>query len=208
MDKTDSFSSGNQKRHRAPTQWCHIFKSMFDHGHVAKMGPYAFTVYSVIKSHANYNSGIANPSIEVIAQKSGISCSQVKRELDVLVAGGYLNRDKRGRSNRYTLIEKIEISNEGGRAVALASWTYVPSQTSKATSGLKHTIETGELTSSKIVSINRPDAQKPEPEAELELELEIDADKRMTALKNMPLQLQKRLRNPPNRVAGVIHSSE
>ena len=91
---------------RAQTQWFHLFKAMVDHGEVARIGPYAFTVYAVIKAHANYHSGIAYPGIDLIAEKSGVSPAQVKRALGVLQAAGLITKTKTGRSNHYTLRER------------------------------------------------------------------------------------------------------
>ena len=80
---------------------------MIDQGDIARIGPYAFTVYAVIKAHANYNSGMASPSIDRIAEQSGVSVAQVKRALVVLETEGFISITKSGRSNNYTLCEKI-----------------------------------------------------------------------------------------------------
>jgi DNA-binding MarR family transcriptional regulator len=204
MNKTKMRSHTNQNHYHAPTQWFHIFKAMFDQGGVAKIGPYAFTVYAVIKSHANYNTGRAGPGIDVIAAKGGISPSQVKRELDVLEAEGYITRSKTGRSNRYTLAEKIQITNEEGKAKAIASWSYSPSKTSIAVSNLKGAIETGELASTDIVSIRH---LKQTPNVKVQEE-HIDFDALMAALEELPTSMQGKLRSKLELRKGVIHSSE
>ena len=59
----------------AQTTWFHVFKSMIDSGDLARMGPYAATVYLVIKAHTNYATGRAFPAIETISEKSGIGTS-------------------------------------------------------------------------------------------------------------------------------------
>lgn len=46
-----------QELFKAETAWFHIFKTMIDNGDVARMGPYAVTVYLVIKSHTNFATG-------------------------------------------------------------------------------------------------------------------------------------------------------
>ena len=65
----------------AELAWFHVFKEMIDDGEVAKIGASAFTTYCVIKSHTNFATGVASPSIETISKKSGISQAQVKRDL-------------------------------------------------------------------------------------------------------------------------------
>ena len=99
-----------QELFKAETAWFHIFKTMIDNGDVARMGPYAVTVYLVIKSHTNFATGRAFPALETIAEKSGVSLAQVKRELKTLEKFGYITTEKKGRSNHYTLREKIEIN--------------------------------------------------------------------------------------------------
>ena len=53
---------------KAETTWFHVFVSMIENGDVAKMGPYAVTVYLVVKAYTNWKTGKAFPSIETIAE--------------------------------------------------------------------------------------------------------------------------------------------
>lgn len=69
---------------RAQTQWFHVFRAMIDQGDVARIGPHAFTVYAVIKAHANFDHGLSKPGIQRISEQSGVSQAQVKRALGVL----------------------------------------------------------------------------------------------------------------------------
>ncbi len=48
---------------RAETTWFHIFHSMIQTGDISRMGPYAVTVYLVIKAHTNFQSGRAFPAV-------------------------------------------------------------------------------------------------------------------------------------------------
>ena len=41
---------------KAETTWFHVFVSMIENGDVAKMGPYAVTVYLVVKAYTNWSS--------------------------------------------------------------------------------------------------------------------------------------------------------
>ena len=137
----------------AEVQWFHLFKAMIENGDVAKMGPHAFTVYAVIKAHANFNTGQAFPALETIAEKSGMSLAQVKRELKTLEANGYLTKEKRGRSNLYILREKIDIADEHGRPAAVATWDYLPGGVKHAMADLKNVLMTGDLGAARIVHI-------------------------------------------------------
>ena len=91
---------------KAETTWFHVFVSMIENGDVAKMGPYAVTVYLVVKAYTNWKTGKAFPSIDTIASKSGISKRQVINSLAVLTENGYLDKVKVGRKNNYTLRKK------------------------------------------------------------------------------------------------------
>jgi len=139
----------------AQTQWFHVFKAMIEQGDVAKMGPHAFTVYVVIKAHTNFSTGHAFPGIDVIAEKSGVSVAQVKRELKTLEAAGYITKEKRGRSNHYILREKINVTDAHGRPQAVATWDYLPSSVQHAVADLKNVLVSGDLAGAKVVHIER-----------------------------------------------------
>ena len=93
--------------------------------------------------------------IETIAEKSGISTAQIKRELKALEGLGYISKEKKGRSNHYTLREKIEIKDESGRPSAVATWDYLPASVSEAVADLKNVIVTGDPKAAQVVHIER-----------------------------------------------------
>jgi DNA-binding transcriptional ArsR family regulator len=140
---------------QAETTWFHVFKTMIDCGDVAKMGPHAVTVYLVVKSHTNFATGRAFPALDTIAEKSGVSLAQVKRELKILEEFGYITKEKKGRSNSYTLREKIELRDEAGRPAAVATWDYLPSSVSAAVADLKNVMVTGNAEGARMVHIER-----------------------------------------------------
>lgn len=139
----------------AETTWFHVFKSMIDSGDVAAMGPHATTVYLVVKAHANYATGRAFPSLDTIAEKSGISLAQVKRELKTLEQHGYITKTKVGRHNEYRLREKVSISDGDGRPTAVATWDYLPSTVKAAMADLKNVLMTGDMAGARVVHIER-----------------------------------------------------
>lgn len=140
---------------QAETSWFHVFKTMIDGGDVAQIGPLAFTVYCVIKSHTNFSTGRAFPALETIAEKSGISLAQVKRELKILEERGYLTKEKKGRSNTYTLREKVGITDEQGRPAGVATWDYLPSSVQAAVADLRRVLVEGDWNGARIVNIER-----------------------------------------------------
>jgi DNA-binding transcriptional ArsR family regulator len=138
---------------KAETVWFHVFRSMIESGDAAKMGGNAFLLYCVIKAHTNFSTGRAFPGIDTLIEKTGISKSQVLRELKILEDMGYITRAKQGRNNVYTLREKVGISDDHGRPVAAASWDYVPDGVRNAVADLKNVLMTGDLAGAKIVNI-------------------------------------------------------
>jgi biotin operon repressor len=137
----------------AQTQWFHFFREMVESGDLAKMDGSVIKVYLTIKAYVNFSSGNAFPSIETIAEKSGMSDRQVIRAINSLEAFGYISKEKKGRSNNYTLREKIDIKNDNGQKTAIASWDYAPATVSKAVSDLKNVLVTGDLAGAKIIHI-------------------------------------------------------
>lgn len=144
-----------QELFEAQTQWFHIFKAMIDSGDLAQLSGSAVKVYMVIKAHTNFSTGRAFPALETISKKSGISVSQVKRELKTLEDLSYITKAKQGRCNVYTLREKVEITDEYGRPAAVATWDYLPSSVQKAVQDLKDVLIRGDLGGAKIVHIER-----------------------------------------------------
>lgn len=139
----------------AETTWFHVFRTMIANGDMAKMRPHAFAVYCVIKAHTNFSTGRSFPGIELIAEKSGMSVAQVKRELITLEEMGYLTKEKKGRSNHYQLREKVEIQDAHGRPQAVATWDYLPQGVQAAIADLKNVMVTGDLNGARIVHIER-----------------------------------------------------
>jgi DNA-binding MarR family transcriptional regulator len=148
-----------QELFQAETTWFHIFKTMIDSGDAAKMGGTTFLVYSVIKAHTNYSTGRSFPAHETIAEKSGISVEQVKRCINKLIEMEYVTKAKQGRSNVYTLREKVQVYDDAGRPSAVATWDYLPSTVKAAMADLKNVLMSGELGNARFVHIERLNIQ-------------------------------------------------
>lgn len=140
---------------KAETTWFHVFKAMIDNGDVSRMGPYAVTVYLVIKSFTNFNTGLSFPSIETISGKSGISAIQVKRCLKTLEQSGYITKERAGKNNVYRLREKVEFTDDTGRPAAVATWDYLPSTIDAARAEIKNFKLTGNSEGLHVVHIEK-----------------------------------------------------
>lgn len=122
-------------------QFFHVFQALINSGDFAKMSPYAAKVYIVIKSFVNYEKATSFPSIERICVDAGISRSSVLRAISDLVDMGYIAKDSTGRSNRYRVIEKVQIVDESGEVQGTASWEYIPKFAVSAISELKEMLK-------------------------------------------------------------------
>ena len=137
----------------AETTWFHVFKDMIDNGDMARLDGSAIKVYLVVKSFTNFSTGRAFPALDLIAEKAGLSESQVKRCLASLEEAGYISKSKAGRHNIYTLREKVTLKDDTGRPQAVATWDYIPNSVRDAVADLKHVMVTGDLGGAKIVNI-------------------------------------------------------
>lgn len=148
-------TSNQSELFEAETQWFHVFKAMIDTGELARMDGSTVKVYLVVKAHTNFSTGRAFPALKTIGEKAGLSLSQVQRCLKSLEQHGYITKEKKGRSNCYTLREKIQIEDAAGRPAAVATWDYLPSSVQHAVADLKNVLLTGDLAGAKVVHIER-----------------------------------------------------
>ena len=140
---------------QAETQWFHVFRAMIDTGELAKMDGSAVKVYLVVKAHTNFSTGRSFPGIDLIAEKAGLSISQVQRCIKQLESHGYITKERKGRINQYTLKEKVQIEDGQGRPQAVATWDYLPGSVQQAVADLKNVLITGDLAGAKVVHIER-----------------------------------------------------
>ena len=145
--------SSGASAYKADTVWVHLFKAMIQSGEVARMGAHAFTVYSVIKAHADLKTGWAFPGIDTIVDESGVSKSKVIRSLETLEGMGYLERKRCGRQNVYRLREKVPIRDDKGNSTAIATWDYVPTRTQAVTENLRQLLVGDRQKGAQIVQI-------------------------------------------------------
>lgn len=120
---------------------------MFVQGTVAKIGVYAWTVYTCIKAHADFNDGLSVPSQKDIIAQTGLSERQVQLSLKVLEKEGLLTKTKEGRSNVYRVKEKLVDKN------TVVTWDHLPAALKKARQELQNFLLTGNAKDAKIIHI-------------------------------------------------------
>jgi biotin operon repressor len=121
--------------------WFHVFKSVVDND-LRTLGPLAFAVYCVIKSHCRLESGLAEPGIETIARKAGISTRQVIRELKTLQDHGYVKKIRVRKHNGYHLQERFSVFNPQGEKVGVVEREYRPRKIQELVTELKEMLRT------------------------------------------------------------------
>lgn len=129
--------------------WFHVFKSMVDND-LRTLGPYAFAVYCVIKSHCRLETGLAEPGIETIAKKAGISARQVMRELKTLQEHGYVRKVRVRKHNGYHLQERLSVFGPLGEKRAVVKLEYQPAKIQELVKGLKEMMRTQQFAGATI----------------------------------------------------------
>lgn len=130
---------------RADTLWFHIFRGSIFKKDCAEMGPYGYAVYSVIKAHVDFETGLCNPSVQRISDLSGISERQVARELVRLEQLGFLRREGRRRSNLYRVMECFPVLDAGKEHVATVKAPYIPLQVEALRARIKSMLTDGSV---------------------------------------------------------------
>ena len=115
-------------------------RDLYSSGLVASIGVHAFAVWGAIKHHADFNSGVAWPSIKRLCDLTGLSPMTVQRALKTLVDNHLLRIEKRGRSNLYTAREKMSLK-VGGVAVCSVVVDYCPARLRKTLPRLQGLVE-------------------------------------------------------------------
>jgi len=134
--------------------WIHLVRGMVRTGEIAKVGPVPFCVYVAIKAHTDLNTGNAWPSITLLASQVGVSNDTVERALKTLIKHGLIKVEKRGRSNQYAVIEKINLTTQEGEPWGTGERKYVASNYRGFVEELKRLAHTGNLPGDRAITIN------------------------------------------------------
>ena len=121
-------------------------RDMFESGLVAELGANCFVIWIAIKTHADFNTGVAWPSIRRLAAITGLADKTVQKAIKELEAASLLRIIKSGNqraSNRYLARERLDV-RLGNRLLCRIVIDYVPQAIKQQLHGIAETLKTGE----------------------------------------------------------------
>ena len=121
-------------------------RDMFESGLVAELGANCFVIWIAIKTHADFNTGIAWPSIRRLAAITGLADKTVQKAIKELEAASLLRIVKSGNqraSNRYIARERLDV-RLGSRLLCRIVIDYVPEAIKSQLHKISETLKTGE----------------------------------------------------------------
>jgi len=127
---------------RINTSFATYQADLFESGLVAQIGPNAFALWSAIKAHADYQTGLAYPSIRRLMELTGLASATVQKCLHTLEDAKLLRSEVKGRSRYYIARERLDISL-GSRVLCTVVVDYVPSKLRAQVQAVKEALESG-----------------------------------------------------------------
>ena len=121
-------------------------RDMFESGLVAELGANCFVIWIAIKTHADFNTGVAWPSIRRLAAITGLADKTVQKALKELETASLLRIVKSGNqraSNRYIARERLDV-RLGSRLLCRIVIDYVPQAIKTQLHKISETLKTGE----------------------------------------------------------------
>ena len=121
-------------------------RDMFESGLVAELGANCFVLWIAIKTHADFNTGVAWPSIRRLAAITGLADKTVQKAIKELEAASLLRIVKSGNqraSNRYIARERLDV-RLGSRLLCRIVIDYVPQAIKTQLHKISETLKTGE----------------------------------------------------------------
>jgi DNA-binding transcriptional regulator YhcF (GntR family) len=132
------------------TSFFTLFRQMFLQGTVAKLGAYAWIVYTCIKAHTDFNDGTSLPLLKDIVKQTGLSERQVHRALKILEEEGLLIKSKEWKRNVYRLREKLVVDE-----YTMITFDHLPAAFKKARQEIHNYLQTGNAKDAKVIHIER-----------------------------------------------------
>lgn len=121
-------------------------RDMFESGLAAEIGANCFITWVAIKTHADFNTGKAWPSIRRLAEITGLSVNTVQKAIHSLEAAHLLRVLKAGTqrtATRYIACERLDV-RLGNRLLCRIVIDYVPAQIRSQLHKIRETLSTGE----------------------------------------------------------------
>lgn len=128
---------------RINTSFATYQADLFESGLVAMIGANSFAVWSAIKAHADYGTGVSWPSIRRLMALTGLSSATVQKCLRTLEESRLLRSEVRGKSRYYLARERLDISL-GTKVVATIVVDYVPSKIRGQIQAVRDALESGQ----------------------------------------------------------------
>jgi hypothetical protein len=129
-----------------------VLNSVIRSNLIAEIGPEAWAVYCVIKSHAHHVTGEAMPSLETIGERIGRSKDMIPSYLEKLYKAGLVSKSKRGRSNQYVIVESLPMT-VGDEVIAYGERIYQPKHFNDFLNKLKAFSESGDVPKDRHINI-------------------------------------------------------
>lgn len=121
-------------------------RDMFESGLVSEIGANCFVIWIAIKTHADFNTGTAYPSIRRIASITGLADKTVQKALKELQSAHLLKVVRTGnqrQSTRYVARERLDI-RLGNRLLCRIVMDYVPAKIKATMHSIQETLKSGE----------------------------------------------------------------
>lgn len=128
---------------RINTSFATYQSDLFESGLVAQIGTNAFGVWSAIKAHADYQTGLSWPSIRRLMELTGLASATVQKCLLTLEAAKLLRSETKGRNRYYLARERLDISL-GSRVLCTVVVDYVPSKMRAQLAKVREALESGQ----------------------------------------------------------------
>ncbi len=116
---------------------------LFESGLVAQIGPNAFAVWSAIKAHADYQTGVSWPSIRRLMELTGLASATVQKCLATLEANRLLRSEVKNKRRFYLARERLDI-HLGSRVICTIVVDYVPASMRSKLARVKDALTNGE----------------------------------------------------------------
>lgn len=125
------------------TSFATVQRDLFESGLVAQIGVNSFAVWMSIKAHADYNTGVAWPSIRRLMELTGLASATVQKALRSLEENNLLRSSHKGQRRIYVAREKLDV-RLGSRVICVIVLDYVPAKFRATLARVKTALSTGE----------------------------------------------------------------
>lgn len=127
---------------RINTSFATYQADLFESGLVAQIGTNAFAVWSAVKAHADFQTGVAWPSIRRLMALTGLASATVQKSLRTLEDAKLLRSEVKGKSRYYLARERLDVSL-GSVTLCTVVVDYVPAKLRGQLGRVREALESG-----------------------------------------------------------------